>query len=135
MRVAAVAASGQVALDGDDAGVGTAADDVADEGLALEQLVVAGLGELLDDLDRAGGVEVEALREVVEERGQHGTVRAQQRRLAALEQPGQVPWAFEGSASNPSSDRPAWVRSRSPADTAYGSTVRAHRTDGELTTR
>ena len=48
------AASGKVALDGDDAGRLTGTHDVADEGLALPELLVPRLGELLDDLHRAG---------------------------------------------------------------------------------
>ncbi len=43
-------------------------------------------GELLDDLDRPRGVEVEPPGQVVEQGGEHRPVGAQQRRLAALEQ-------------------------------------------------
>ena len=82
--------SGAVALHRDDPGPVTGADDVADQGLALVEPLVAGLGERLDDLDRPGGVEVETLCEVVEQRREHRPVGAQQRRLAALEQPREV---------------------------------------------
>jgi hypothetical protein len=40
-----------------------------------------------------------------------------------------------GSASKPSSDNPERVRRRTPAASVNGSTVRTHRSDGEVSTR
>ena len=135
VRPGADPGSGEVALDGDDARGGTAADDVADEGLALGQLLVAGLGELLDDLDRAGRVEVEARSRSSMSAGSTGPwvhSRAARRGRAAGRGAG---GALVGRASNPSSDSPLRVRIRRPAATAYGSTVLTHRSEGELTRR
>ena len=136
LRASGPCRSGEVALHGDDAGGLAVPHDVADEGLALLELLVAGLARTprrprpTRGLSRSSRSARSSMRA--------GTTGPWVHSSAAS------PWSISrrrwrgalcGAASYPSSDSPARVRRRRRAATAYGRTVSTHRTEGELTTR
>ena len=126
--------SGQVALHARRRAGSPRADDVAHEGLALGELVVTRLGELLEDLDRAGCVEVEAPRQLVDDAAApaRACTAAPARRARAAAR--RCRRALPGSASKPSSDSPPGAQPRpGPRHTARW--CRTHAREGELTTR